>query len=107
MSMNPSAIFRWPVEETARNSGPPSTTPRMAASRTLIVVVKNRPRHQVGEPGTTRSVADACLVQSLDRDAQGRDALLEILQHRRNGQCGDPRLGERLHAVRDALTRSE
>ncbi len=32
MSMSPSAILRWPVEDTGRNSvTPPSTTPRTTA----------------------------------------------------------------------------
>ena len=38
MSISPSVILRWPVEETGRNSVTPSTTPRITAWPMLIAL---------------------------------------------------------------------
>src|SRR5947207_8311082 len=101
--ISPSVIFRWPVDETGRNSVKPSTTPRIPASRMLIVVLTDylSPSRREALP------AHARLVQSLGRHAQRRTAALQILHGDRNGQRGDPRLGERPHLVGDPFLRPE
>src|SRR4051812_39521222 len=103
MPSNPSVILRCPVDETGRNSVRPSTTPRMAASRTLIVLLT----YSLSPVGWRASVAYPSLVQCFHGQPQRRRAALQILQCDRNGQRGDPRLGKGDHAVRDPLTRPE